>query len=344
MNAPPALHGLNCPRCGGVIPLQEGQIIVCCPYCDLRSYIRGERGLLRYQVATRVGREQAAGAMQRFLKEHWAIARDAAGRARLSESFLAFLPFWAVWGRALAWIFGEKQVGSGDNRRYEPREVQLVEEVAWNGAACDVGELGVNEVPLNIQGLEPYDPETMHAAGLVFEPVGSFAEARRTAEAEFEQRVRKKSNLDRISQVFLRFFGSRAGMVYYPLWVLRYIYRGRTFQVVVDGVSGKVLYGKAPGNTFYRAAVLVLGMAIGAFLAFDVTLFALYLFSDDSDLGGLAIAAFIGGLALMYWAYRRFRYGEEFEYRPGKKGLPADMLDAKNIRAGLKEMQKWNSP
>src|SRR5690606_41752721 len=50
-------------------------------------------------------------------------------------------------------------------------------------------------------------------------------------------------------------------------WVLRYLYRGRAFQVVVDGYSGKVLYGKAPGNTIYRAAVLVASMAVGALLA-----------------------------------------------------------------------------
>jgi hypothetical protein len=341
MNTPKALHGLNCPRCGGMIPIPEGQLIVCCPYCDLRSYLRGERGLLRWQCAPSVDRKKAAASMQQFLGQHWAIARDAASRAELSEAFLAFLPFWAVWGRAMAWIFGEKRVGSGDDKRYEPREVQVVEDLTWNGAACEVGDLGISEVPLDIRGLQPFDADSLHAQGLVFEPVGSFEEARRTAAQDFEQRVRSKSRLDRISQVFVRIFRRRSGMVYYPLWILRYLYRGRAFQVVVDGISGRVLYGKAPGNTYYRAAVLVGGMALGAFLAFDVTLFALYLFSEDSDLGALAIAAFLGGLALMFWAYRRFRHGEEFEFQEARKAVSA--LDLENLPS-LKELQKWAGP
>ena len=71
--------------------------------------------------------------------------------------------------------------------------------------------------------------------------------------------MRKAANLDRIGQVFVRLTGWQESLVYYPLWVLRYSYRGRSFQVVVDGFSGEVLYGKAPGSVFYRAAVLVGG-------------------------------------------------------------------------------------
>ena len=114
-----ALQGLSCPRCGGMIPIPEGQEIVCCPYCDLRSVVRGERGLRRYQVPCRVDRNQAAAAFQRFLGSNWAIARDARGGAKLNEAFVAYLPFWAAWGRALAghlarngWAAATTSVGS----------------------------------------------------------------------------------------------------------------------------------------------------------------------------------------------------------------------------------------
>lgn len=342
MNSPAALHGMNCPRCGGVMPIPEGQLIICCPYCDLRSYIKGERGLLRFQCARRVERQQAVSSMQKFLGSSLAIARDASAKAQVSEVFLAYMPFWAVWGRAMAWIFGQERVGSGDNKRYEPREVRVIEDVSWNGAACDTGELGVSQVPLHLHDLDPFDPEALHALGLVFEPVGSFAQASREAEADFDRHVRKKAKLDNVSQAFIRFFRKRHGLVYYPLWVLRYLYRGRAFQVVVDGVSGKVLYGKAPGNTFYRAAALVLGMALGAFVAIDGTTLALYLSSDDSD-GILALLAltFIGGLGLMWWAYRSFRYGEEYEYRPSEGGLLENLLKPTRLDTKVEGLGKW---
>jgi hypothetical protein len=88
----------------------------------------------------------------------------------------------------------------------------------------------------------------------------------------------------------------------------------------MDGFSGKVLYGKAPGNVIYRAAVLVGGMAIGAFLMLDVPSF-LFQFLDSSNSSdssegilGFALAAFVAGIVLMFLAYNAFRFGEHYEF------------------------------
>lgn len=344
MSETDTLHGLNCPNCGGVIPIPEGQLIVCCPYCSLRSFVRGDRGLRRHQVPQMVNRDKAVGAMQRFFKSNWAIASNAASQAKLAEAFLVYLPFWTVWGRVAAWAFGQERVGSGDNKRYKPREVRIVQEMTWNGAACEVGEFGVTQVPPVDSGLQPFDPEALHNAGMVFEPVGSFSEARAAAEQQFQERVRRSARLDRISQLFVRFFRRRYGLVYHPLWVLRYLYRERAFQVVVDAYSGKVLYGKAPGNTLFRAAALVAGMALGAFMTVDGTAFALTLLdaSDDGDFAfGLMAALFLGGLALMYAAYRAFRYGEQYEYRHAGEAKIPGLGSAAEIITQVKDVEKW---
>jgi hypothetical protein len=270
----------------------------------------------------------------------------------LQESFLAYLPFWADWGRVMSWVFGQKQVGSGDNKRYEPREVRSVQEMTWNGVALDVGEFGVSQVSLSGRPLEPFDSDGLHANGLVFEPVGSVSEARDAAEHEFEQRVRREARLDRIAQVFIRQIQRRMGLVYYPLWVLRYLYRGRSFQVVLDGYSGDVLYGKAPGSTLYRAAVLVGGMALGAFLAVDGSALAWYIAAssrgDDAEglfVGGLVALAV--GFGIMVAAYRAFRYGEHYEFRSGKKigqgtlSSLGQLVDLDVNSMGTKDIKKW---
>ncbi|MFN2152621.1 MAG: hypothetical protein ACK2T5_13545 [Anaerolineales bacterium] len=324
MSEKDSLHGLNCPKCGGMIPIPEGQSIVKCAFCDQRSFVRGERGLRRFQVAQRIDREQASAGLRKFLTGHRAIASEVAKSAKLTEIFVAYLPFWAVWAKALGWVFGEKRVGSGDNKRYEPREIEVAKEVHWNRAACDVGEFGVDSLPLTSQQMEPFDPEKLHTHGMVFEPVGSQSEAQATAESEFQVEIRSQANLDRVAQVFSWLAQRRFNLVYYPLWVLRYLYKGRAFQVVVDGYTGEVLYGKAPGSTFYRALVLVGGMILGSFLAVDVSaaIFAL-LFQMEGDSPGmlflLGLGAIVAGFGIMFAAYRKFRYGEIFEYRAYSK-------------------------
>lgn len=340
-----SLSGLTCPRCGGVVPIPEGVAIVICPYCDLRSVVKGENGVRRYQVPSRITRDQVNASFQKFLSGNMAIAPGTLSRSTITEIFQVHLPFWAVWGKTLGWVFGQKQVGSGDNRRYEPREMKVAAEMTWNSAACDVGEFGVNEISLEGRNLEPFASELLHGTGMVFEPVGSSKDALEMAKENFRQRVQQQADLDRQSQVFVRISRPRLGLVYYPLWVVRYTVRERSFQVVVDGFNGQVLYGKAPGNVFYRAAVLVGGMAAGSFLAIDVPGLMLSASSrNNDDIGGAAIVAFLIGLGLMYTAYRVFRYGEHYEYR--RKGssnlLPgfiSSSTDLKNLARTIRRFQ-----
>lgn len=315
-----ALQGLACPNCGGMVPIPEGQTVVKCPYCDMRSLVRGERGLLRYQVPIQIDRQTAEATVRRFLKGTRAIARQAAKRARMTEAIVVYLPFWAIWSRVFGWVFGEKKVGSGDDARYEPREVKTAEEMSWNAAAADVAEFGVEFVGLKAHDLAPFDAEDLHATGMVFEPMSSWSEARKESEKYFEQQVSDMADLDRISQVFTRFLHHREGLVYFPLWLMRYRFRNRTYQVVVDGTSGKVLYGKAPGDTVYRAAVLVGGMALGAILALDVSALVFWMAiqgEGDNPLILIILGFVLMGLGFrfMIGSYRRFRHGEIFEYR-----------------------------
>ncbi len=319
-----ALLGLACANCGGMVPIPEGQPVVKCPFCEQRALVQGERGLRRYQMPRRVDRETALETLRGFLSGNWAIARDAKRRARLSEAFVAYVPFWTVWARVLGWVFGKEKVGSGKNKRYVPREVKIAQQMNWNQAACDIGEFGVNQIIMPRDQVEPFDPEALHETGMVFEPIGSQTEAENAARDSFMERAKNMSGVDRISQGFYRLVRRKIGLVYYPLWVMRYLYRGRAFQVVVDGYSGRVLFGRAPGDTLFRAGVLVAGMLIGAIIAVDVAallFLAAFEGSDNGELALFALGAIVAGFAIMVAAYRRFRYGEAYEYaeKPEKR-------------------------
>jgi DNA-directed RNA polymerase subunit RPC12/RpoP len=310
------ITGLSCPNCAGRLEVREGQRIVRCPYCDARSFVRGERGVARYQVARRVEREAAAQAVRGF----WSgfnRAMDLSRRAQISELFLAYLPYWRAQAQVAGWVFGQKKVGSDRNSRYEPRERQVMEPMEWTGAAGDVAEFGVERVSLAGAQFAAYDSDALHAEGMVFEPTGSQTEAQESAHDDWVKRGLKRAGLDRVAQTWLRFLRQAFAIVYYPLWVARYTYRQRAYQVVVDGSSGRVLYGKAPGNIYYRALMLLGGTALGAFVLVDGTALALMIVAnsnDDDSLGALVIP-FAVGAALIAGGYKLFRWGEEIEHR-----------------------------
>jgi hypothetical protein len=271
-------------------------------------------------VARRVEREQALQAVRGF----WTglnRAIDLPRRAEVTELFLVYLPYWRAQAMLAGWVFGQDKVRSNKSTHWRPREFQLMENVDWTGAAGDVAEFGVESVGLAGTEYAAYDPEALHAEGMVFEPTGSQTEANDRASETWHKQARDKSKLERIGQVILRHLRRSLALVYYPLWVARYSYRQRAYQVVVDGFGGRVLYGKAPGNIFYRALMLLAGTALGSFVLVDGMALALVVVgnSDDSDSVALLALPLVAGAGLIAAGYRLFRWGEEIEHR-AKRG------------------------
>ena len=304
-------HGLTCPNCGGVVPVPEGARIVTCPFCEMRSLVQGDRGIRRWQVTNKIDREKALEAVRGSFSG-MNKARDLKREAQIGELFLAYLPYWQVKAFVAGWIFGRVKSGKDSTK---PVEIEVMEDMQWVDAATDVSEFGVHQVSVSHNQLEPYDAEILHAEGMVFEPVESRSEALDEARMHFTHRARSKRSLKQ--KYFERFhlLRRRQTIVYYPLWVARYQYRNRSYQVAVDGVDGKVLYGKAPGNIFYRAIMLVVGMAAGTFILVNGTILAgtVAFASEDGEALGLFCLPIVIGLGLIALGYRRFRYGEEVE-------------------------------
>ena len=275
--------------------------------------VQGERGIRRWQVRRQVERNTAEESVVGFFRG-MNKARDLRRQARIIDIFLIYLPYWRVQAFVAGWMFG--RVDAGD-KKTAPIEIEVLEEMHWNDAAVDVSEYGVERVTLRKEQLEPFDEALLHSEAMVFEPAESRTDAEREAQQHFAHRGRQKRSFR--SLFFEKFFllQKRFSLVYYPLWVARYDYKGRHYQVVVDGVEGDVLYGKAPGNIFYRAAMLVGGMALGNLILVNgCAFFALVGSSassnDENSLGFLLIPLALGG-AIMYGGYRAFRYGEEVE-------------------------------
>jgi hypothetical protein len=98
----------------------------------------------------------------------------------------------------------------------------------WNDAAVDVSEFGVNRVPIAGKNFEPFDQDRLSAEGMIFEATESPTDATAEAAAYFQQVARAKIVVHHPGKVSLlrqRFTGVL------PLWVARYQYRSRSYQV-----------------------------------------------------------------------------------------------------------------
>lgn len=328
-------QGLTCPECSGVVAVAEGDRLVECPYCHTHSLVQGERGVRRWQVLQTVERERALQTIGNFFRG-MKKARDLHKEARIKDTFLVYLPYWRVESFVAGWMFGRVKSGKDSTR---PVEVQISETMHWNDAAVDVAEYGVHQVAISKEQLQPYDSERLHAEAMVFEPSESHSDALHEASRHFTYRGRKARSLRTKFFEKFHFLRQRLSIVYYPLWVSRYEYHKRNYQVVVDGVNGNILYGKAPGNIFYRAAALVGGLAAGNFILVNGTLLAGTLLSSSDEGDGLLLllVPIALGIGLIAAGYRAFRYGEEVEeiQRGARKAALAGESDGSNLMSAL---------
>jgi hypothetical protein len=295
------------------VPVPEGARLVTCPSCQQRLFVQGERGVRRWQLRRVATRDQAQQTMLGFFNG-MNKAGDLKRKAEVRELFLVYLPFWRVMAYVAGWRLGRVRRDKDSTR---PVEVEVLEEMQWNDAAVDVSEFGVNHVPIAGKHFEPFDQDRLSAEGMVFEAAESPTDAVAEADGYFQQVARSKKSLS--STYLEKFFmlRQRLSLVYYPLWVARYQYRNRSYQVVIDGVNNKVLYGKAPGNILYRAGALVLGMAVGNLLLVHGTALAFrvmsYAHNDNNNGWALLLVPPALGILAIIRGYRSFRYGEEVE-------------------------------
>ena len=212
-------------------------------------------------------------------------ARDLSRAAKIEEILLVYLPFWRVEATVAGWLFGRLRK---DKDETKPDEHYVFESMHWNDAAVDVTEFGVHRIVVSRQDLLPFDSQALHAEAMVFEPSESRTAAQDEARAHFLYRSRTAAGQTTTSYENIQLMRPEFALVYFPVWLARYSYRNRVYQVVVDGVSGKVMYGKAPGSILYRAAALVTGLAVGNLVLVNGTILAGLVANDDDSLGSVS--------------------------------------------------------
>lgn len=314
------LTGLTCASCGGTVDVREGRTNVECRYCGTPQAVVGERGVMRLMVLDRLDRQQATDKVREWFRA--GIRKDPALRtkATFDEAFLAWFPFVRARLDAIGWVLGVVTRRRKRGNRWEttttPVERSVEHDVDLTMPAADMAEFGVHRVDLTGDEVVPLDDERIRSRGMVFRPTRSLEEIGERLRERAVEDAKQRHRLDRITFSWLTSVRRRVALVYYPLWVIRYGYRGRTYQVLIDAEDGSLAFGKAPGNHMYRAFSLVASCAGAAFVGTTVLQNAGVFLRSNDGLGGLGVIGLILA-GLVYWGYRQFRRGGVVEEGSG---------------------------
>lgn len=313
VSAPPLstrVEGLQCPNCSGALEIDAGMRVVECPYCGTRLLALHEVGVQRYAIRPTIDATEARRIARRWLasgvRKHSALKKEAAP----AETLLVFLPFFRVQADGIAAALGTEErreterVGNKTRVRTYEVDVERTAERSFDQTfpAVNVAEWGIQKVDLRGDPLVPFDRDELERLGMVFAPTGSESEIFERAVASFRHSMDLSTGLKRTRFRFVETVRERLSVIYYPVWVVRYHFRDRSYQILVDAEDGTLSYGKAPGNDLYRALALVGTQAVTLYIATTALQFM-----GNAGVLWLLVGALT--IAALTWSWRHFRYG-----------------------------------
>lgn len=298
---------LSCPACGGAISVGEGVKVAKCPYCRTVLFLEGDEGIYTVCIRNVLVPSTARSALGKAFTKGWK-ARDLLRSARITELFPIYVPFWKLKARAAGCVCGYeiRQVRDGrGNTRSEKEYIEriVLRDFEWSEVACDASEIGIRTLPSTLGEAVSHEDGSIPT----FEATTSPDDAKRRGSVEVGRLAIESARVPNITYKRMHVLPRYLGLTFYPAWICRFDYKGRSYFAILDGVTGKGLSGRAPGDPLYQSLLGVGGVALGGVLA-------------GLGLGGLAASGFllwfllggtILGSVLAAFSFNFFRRGSE---------------------------------
>lgn len=314
------LHSLSCPRCAGVLRSREGERVIRCSHCATPYLAASPAGYERRYFPAKVQRLQAVGRAAVWLSEIKDVPNDVR-KAVFTEAHLLYAPVWECRAYVVGWEFGTKRRTKRELVQFGEQDVvqlQLVDETVEQGylderrmyqEAADLAALGMGRPHITGRDFTlPYLPGELEEGAAVLETDRDYTEVLERARDSFRRPPTGVAQRD------ARFFLLKESvtLVYYPLWSLHYRYRGRLYEVTVDGRNGVIHSARAPADNTRRLAVMLASYAALALaLAVTATAWQAWEGMREPAIWAAVLIAVLAGT--VYWRFSLLREVEHHE-------------------------------
>jgi hypothetical protein len=279
----------HCPACGGEITAGMDE----CPHCTLPFTMDG--GAERTMCQCRITEERVI----EIARNWWAgllMAYDLNRKCHIDECSLKYVPFWKLRARARGYVKGYAlQSGETDVDLC----ITIDRSYVWNEIACDFKDFGMKHVGSLDCGTRPYDANLAQVSALTV--------SKRTAMTDgisaIEEKAVNSAGVPHITSKSVTAVPTEMSLVFYPVWTLRYSYHDEAYSVIVDGVTGDIVAGRAPGDYTLMRISAAAGLLIGT----AMVLLVIYVIRIGSSMEVLYPIAGIAAICLIL-AYEAFSF------------------------------------
>jgi hypothetical protein len=239
-------HNVKCSHCGGPVEFNPGDLMSTCNYCGYTVIIETGKAFNFYHslLLNKYNQEQIEKVIRKWMGSGFIKPSDLAKKSRFLEINLVYLPFWIISVKA-------KTVYKGIFERISPpitKEGEIVKEYNWLILAREAADFPTRAYDVPIEGKIPYDFRKIEEFAKILNSEINKNEAISLAKQEIENHHNflLLKNIDRVISSKNLFETKQILYLHAPIWFLKYEYKHKSFNLIVDGITGTVLKGDIP--------------------------------------------------------------------------------------------------
>lgn len=239
-------EGINCPDCGAPLQLAGGEAIVTCSYCGSTVNMAvGSKYFLKHSIIpNRLSPKDVEDLARSWMSGGFLKPDDLARKAKIVSAELTFLPLFVMNAVATTKYKGFfTRAGPAIERSGELKREYFWKVIGRRAAAFPAREY---DVPLAAKADFSTSLLTPGSKFLNAEMDDAEAVEKAKQEMEANQRFLLQQDLDAITEATTTFELKDVEFMHAPVWTVKYEYRKRLYELLLDGQSGRDIKGEIP--------------------------------------------------------------------------------------------------
>jgi len=239
---------IRCSHCGAPVEFKPGEIIATCKYCGFTTVIEtGEPFNFEHSLLlNKFDEAQIEEPIRVWMRSGFLKPGDLAKKCIILEKKLIYLPFWVVSVEA-------KSSYEGIFERIAPpivKEGKIYKEYNWLVLAREAADFPTREYDVPLEGKIPYDFRKIEGFAKVLNSEIDREEAVELAKQQIEMHHRYllKQDVDRIIEIQTDLNIKQVVYLHAPVWFIKYKYRDKNYQLIIEGTAGTALKGDIPSK------------------------------------------------------------------------------------------------
>lgn len=246
-----------------------------------------------------VSRDEALEHVRRWLSSDKMVYPDLWDQCQIIECRMLFVPFWNLIAKVSGTIRGYREEPDGPPDYIRMQE-NLDTTFTWNGVACNRREIDVEYLCTTLGRISP--PEKCQG------PVPPVTVPLLTATGRgvkaIQEKILNHVAIPTITSKKISIVPREMSLFVYPMWRVKYTCSHRRYSVTIDGMTGEVMSGNAPGDLALRCTSFVRGTLLLLFwIAVGIAGIPFFLLYSNFPPSSMVIPVLviIGLLVIGFW-------------------------------------------